>query len=142
MIIKKFDTFLESKNDLWDIIPKSIKEISILFKENGKELYLVGGAVRDFLNNENPKDFDLCTNATPDEILNIVGNKYKTTEQGKSFGVIVIYTRDQPMGIEVATFREESYRSGDIEEFILYIRENKPDNYEERLNLLLNMSKK
>ena len=109
MIIKKFDTFLESKNDLWDIIPKSIKEISILFKENGKELYLVGGAVRDFLNNENPKDFDLCTNATPDEILNIIGNKYKTTEQGKSFGVIVIYTKDQPMGIEVATFREDIY---------------------------------
>jgi tRNA nucleotidyltransferase/poly(A) polymerase len=109
MIIKKFDVFLESKNDLWDIIPNSIKEISILFKENGKELYLVGGAVRDFLNNENPKDFDLCTNATPDEILNIVGNKYKTTEQGKSFGVIVIYTKDQPMGIEVATFREDIY---------------------------------
>ena len=109
MIIKKFDTFLESKNDLWDIIPKSIKEISILFKENGKELYLVGGAVRDFLNNENPKDFDLCTNATPDEILNIVKDKYKTTEQGKSFGVIVIYTKDQPMGIEVATFREDMY---------------------------------
>ena len=109
MIIKKFDTFLESKNDLWDIIPKSIKEISILFREKDKELYLVGGAVRDFLNNENPKDFDLCTNATPDEILNIVGNKYKTTEQGKSFGVIVIYTKDQPMGIEVATFREDIY---------------------------------
>jgi len=109
MIIKKFDVFLESKNDFWDIIPNSIKEISILFKENGKELYLVGGAVRDFLNNENPKDFDLCTNATPDEILNIIGNKYKTTEQGKSFGVIVIYTKDQPMGIEVATFREDIY---------------------------------
>jgi tRNA nucleotidyltransferase/poly(A) polymerase len=109
MIIKKFDVFLESKNDLWDIIPQSIKDISILFKENGRNLYLVGGAVRDFLNNENPKDFDLCTNATPDEILNIVGSKYKTTEQGKSFGVIVIYTVDQPMGIEVATFREDIY---------------------------------
>lgn len=109
MIIKKFDVFLETKNDLWDIIPQSIKDISILFKENGRNLYLVGGAVRDFLNNENPKDFDLCTNAKPDEILNIVGNKYKTTEQGKSFGVIVIYTVDQPMGIEVATFREDIY---------------------------------
>jgi tRNA nucleotidyltransferase/poly(A) polymerase len=109
MKIKKFDAFLESKNDLYDIVPQSIKDISILFKENGKELYLVGGAVRDFINNENPKDFDLCTNATPDEILNIVKNKYKTTEQGKSFGVIVIYTKDQPMGIEVATFREDVY---------------------------------
>lgn len=108
-IIKKFNTFLESKNDLYDIIPQSIKDISILFKNNDKELYLVGGAVRDFLNNESPKDFDLCTNATPDEILNIVGNKYKTTEHGKSFGVIVIYTNDQPMGIEVATFREDIY---------------------------------
>lgn len=109
MKIKKFDTFLESKNDLYDIIPQSIKDISILFKENGKELYLVGGAVRDFLTNETPKDFDLCTNATPDEILTIVKNKYKTAEQGKSFGVIVIYTKDQPMGIEVATFREDMY---------------------------------
>jgi len=109
MKIKKFDTFLESKNDLYDIIPQSIKDISLLFKKNGKDLYLVGGAVRDFLNNQNPKDFDLCTNASPDEIINIVKNKYKTTEQGKSFGVIVIYTKDQPMGIEVATFREDMY---------------------------------
>ena len=109
MKIEKLNTFLSNKNDFYNIIPKSIKDISILFKKNGKDLYLVGGAVRDFLNNENPKDFDLCTNATPDEILNIIGYKYKTTEQGKSFGVIVIYTKDQPMGVEVATFREDIY---------------------------------
>lgn len=112
MIIKKYNKFLESteeNKDLWHIIPQSIKDINILFKEFGKELYLVGGAVRDFLNNENPKDFDLCTNATPDDILNIVGDRYKTTQQGKAFGVIVVYTYDQPMGIEIATFREDVY---------------------------------
>lgn len=110
MIIKKFSVFLESiKDDMWDIIPQSVKDLSDLFKKNNKSLFLVGGAVRDFINNESPKDFDLCTEATPDEILKIIGNKYRTTEQGKSFGVIVIYTEDQPMGIEVATFREDMY---------------------------------
>lgn len=108
-MIKKYNTFLESKKDIWNIIPKSIKDINNIFKLNGKELYLVGGCIRDFLNNEKPKDFDLCTNATPDEIIKIIDNKYRVTEQGKSFGVVVVYTKDQPMGIEIATFREDVY---------------------------------
>lgn len=109
MKVLKYKLFLESlKEDMWDIIPKSVKDLQLLFKNNNKKLYVVGGAVRDFINNEQPKDFDLCTDATPDEILKIV-SKYKTNIQGKAFGVIVVYTDDQPMGIEIATFREDIY---------------------------------
>jgi tRNA nucleotidyltransferase/poly(A) polymerase len=140
MLIKKFRMFYESKSDMASIIPKSVKVLHTLFKASGKKLYVVGGAVRDFLNNESPKDFDLCTDATPDEVLEILGKKYRTNLQGKSFGVVVVYTDDQPKGMEIATFRDESYRNSDMDEFILYIRESKPIDYEKRINLLLNLS--
>lgn len=108
MIIKKYDKFLESqKDDMWSIIPESVKELHKLFQSKGKKLYVVGGAVRDYLNNDIPKDFDLCTDALPDEVLSILGNKYRTNLQGKAFGVVVVFTEDQPSGMEIATFRED-----------------------------------
>jgi tRNA nucleotidyltransferase/poly(A) polymerase len=90
-------------------VPKSINDLHILFKQYDKKLYLVGGSVRDFLNNVKPKDFDLATNALPNEVIDIIGNKYKTNLQGKSFGVVVVYTDDIPSGIEIATFRSDIY---------------------------------
>ena len=41
---------------------------------NKKELYLVGGCVRDMLLGKQPKDYDLTTNATPDEVKEICDN--------------------------------------------------------------------
>jgi tRNA nucleotidyltransferase/poly(A) polymerase len=93
---------------MWDIIPSSIKELHNLFKSNGKSLYLVGGSVRDFLNKETPKDYDLATDATPDEIL-LITKDYKNHLHGESFGVVVVYTEDTPEGFEIATFRSDIY---------------------------------
>ena len=107
-MITKYKLFCESlKNDMWSIIPQSVKELHELFKSKGKKLYVVGGAVRDFLNSDKPKDFDLCTDALPDEVLEILGSKYKTNLQGKAFGVVVVFTEDEPAGMEIATFRED-----------------------------------
>ncbi len=107
-MITKYKLFCESiKNDMWNIIPQSVKELHELFKSNGKKLYVVGGAVRDFLNSDKPKDFDLATDALPDEVLQILGRKYRTNLQGKAFGVVVVYTEDEPTGMEIATFRED-----------------------------------
>ena len=107
-MITKYKLFCESiKNDMWTIIPQSVKELHELFKSNGKKLYVVGGAVRDFLNSDKPKDFDLATDALPDEVLQILGDKYRTNLQGKAFGVVVVYTKDEPAGMEIATFRED-----------------------------------
>lgn len=110
MIFTKYEQFLESNDgkDMWSIIPNSVKDLHKLFKSNGKKLFVVGGAVRDFRNNEKPKDFDLATDATPDEVQKILKG-YKTQLQGESFGVVVVYTEDQPMGMEIATFREDVY---------------------------------
>lgn len=99
--------FLESNKTMLDIIPQSVKDLHKLFKASGKKLYLVGGAVRDFLTGDKPKDFDLATDALPDEVLGIIGDKYRTNLQGRAFGVVVAYTKDQPEGMEIATFRED-----------------------------------
>lgn len=107
MKIKRYNQFLESKSDMWDIIPQSVKDLHILFQSAGKKLYLVGGSVRDFLTGDKPKDFDLATNALPDEVLEIIGDKFRTNLQGKAFGVVVVYTKEVPEGMEIATFRED-----------------------------------
>jgi tRNA nucleotidyltransferase/poly(A) polymerase len=92
---------------MWDIIPQSVKDLNELFKEHGKKLYLVGGSVRDFLTGDKPKDFDLATDALPDEVIDIVGKTYRTNLQGKAFGVVVVFTKEVPEGMEIATFRED-----------------------------------
>ena len=107
-LITKYKKFLESKTML-DIIPQSVKDLHKLFAAHGKKLYLVGGSVRDFLTGDKPKDFDLATDALPDEVLEILGDKFRTNLQGKAFGVVVVFTKDQPEGMEIATFREDIY---------------------------------
>jgi len=107
MKLKRYTQFLESKSDMWDIIPDSVKELHKLFQGKGKKLYLVGGSVRDFLTGDKPKDFDLATDALPDEVLEIVDGKYRTNLQGRAFGVVVVFTDEVPEGMEIATFRED-----------------------------------
>jgi tRNA nucleotidyltransferase/poly(A) polymerase len=107
MKLKRYNQFLESKSDMWDIIPQSVKDLHTLFQSAGKKLYLVGGSVRDFLTGDRPKDFDLATNALPDEVLEIIGDKFRTNLQGKAFGVVVVYTKEVPEGMEIATFRQD-----------------------------------
>jgi tRNA nucleotidyltransferase/poly(A) polymerase len=102
MKIKKFKEFTGMD------LPKSILEISGAFHEKGKKLFVVGGAVRDFLKGKSPKDFDLATDATPDESLSILrGKKFRTLEVGKAFGVVKAITSDFPEGVEIATFRTD-----------------------------------
>lgn len=52
-------------------IPQHILEISKKFIDSGFEIYLVGGCVRDMLQNKMPKDWDLTTSATPEEMLQL-----------------------------------------------------------------------
>ena len=73
-----------------------------MLEENGFEAYLVGGAVRDLLFGIKPKDFDVVTNATPDQIHHLfrrsrlIGRRFKL--------VHVIYGREI---IEVSTYRSQ-----------------------------------
>jgi tRNA nucleotidyltransferase/poly(A) polymerase len=88
-------------------IPNDIIEISKEFNKAGKDLFVVGGAVRDFLQQKVPHDFDLVTNALPEESKKILNNWNVSDEQGKSFGVLRIYTKNEPLGHELATYRHD-----------------------------------
>jgi tRNA nucleotidyltransferase/poly(A) polymerase len=91
-------------------IPRDILDIKRIFSQNNKELYLVGGCVRDALLNKTPKDFDLATNANPDEVESILNrNGYTSVSIGKAFGVIVAITNNDEY--EIATFRTDSTES-------------------------------
>ncbi|MDR1073772.1 MAG: polynucleotide adenylyltransferase, partial [Treponema sp.] len=49
-------------------IPRILKDIALIFTASGKQSFLVGGAVRDMLRGEQAHDFDLATDATPEEV--------------------------------------------------------------------------
>lgn len=98
--------------DLKHIIPRahhhvsktdiSANALTVLNRLNraGFQAYLVGGSVRDLLLHQTPKDFDVATNATPNQIKNlfrnarIIGRRFKLAH--------ILYHREI---IEVATFR-------------------------------------
>jgi len=81
-------------------------------QERGYIAYWAGGCVRDQLLGRVPKDYDVATNATPDEVRNIFGMK-RTFAVGAAFGVITVNGPPGAGQIEVATFRtDSSYRDG------------------------------
>ena len=106
---EQFILLLEAKQTLKLGVPKDVKDLHKLFKKNKKELYVVGGAVRDALLGKKPKDFDLATDAKPDEVVEIVTKAgYNTIgEVGQQFGVVIVQTPDFRDGMEIATFRED-----------------------------------
>jgi poly(A) polymerase len=86
------------------------KAIGIIerLRDQGYEGYLAGGCVRDMLIGKTPQDYDITTNATPDDIVKLFP---KTIPVGAQFGVVLVMIESQPF--EVATFRHDGpYKDG------------------------------
>jgi poly(A) polymerase len=92
--------------------------ISIIqtLRRHGFLAYLVGGCVRDLLLEREPADFDIATNATPAQVMEIFPDTYAVGEQ---FGVVLVPIPEEHRGaaksgtLEVATFRSDlSYSDG------------------------------
>jgi poly(A) polymerase len=60
-------------------------------RERGHRAYLVGGCVRDLLLGREPADYDVATDATPDEVMRIFPDTYAV---GAQFGVVLVPTRE------------------------------------------------
>jgi len=82
------------KHDAFEIVRK--------LQEAGYEAYFAGGCVRDVLLGRKPKDYDVATNARPDEVEALFP---KTIAVGKAFGVIAVMNGKTLT--EVATFRKD-----------------------------------
>lgn len=75
------------------------------------QAYLAGGCVRDLLLGIEPKDFDVATSATPDQVLQLLPDR-KTLMVGAHFGVVLVRESDG-ISTEVATFRQDgAYSDG------------------------------
>src|SRR5690606_24245316 len=75
-------------------------------RREGYQALLAGGCVRDLLRDQIPQDYDVATNATPDQARNVFG-RHRTIAVGASFGVIIVIGSAEAGNIEVATFRSE-----------------------------------
>ena len=79
-------------------------------RDAGHAALWAGGCVRDHVLGRVPKDFDVATGATPDEIREIFGQR-RTLAIGASYGVITVLGPKRAGQIEVATFRRDAVYS-------------------------------
>ncbi len=89
-------------------IPKEVQSITEKIEKRGFEAYIVGGCVRDFLLDKNPKDWDITTNAKPEEIQKI----FPASFYNNKFGTVTVVNRDaeneNSRNIEITTYRVDT----------------------------------
>lgn len=113
MFVKK-TSFRWTDMDLWN----SLLGLFDAFKHADKELYLVGGCVRDLLLGKTPKDYDLCTNATPEEVKALLSKQsyydqelgqrceiYHFVDTGLQHGTITVLDTCYHRSFEITTYR-------------------------------------
>lgn len=90
-------------------IPTHILWVSEALSKNNFESYLVGGCVRDLLLGREPKDYDVTTNAKPEEIIQIFGEDNTVYEN--NFGTV---------GIKIKTTIDDKEETAEIVEVTTY----------------------
>jgi len=104
-----------------------LKEIASIFNNNGKQVYLVGGAVRDMIRGKDIHDWDLATDALPQEVTNFVRRaRGKVIPTGIKHGTVTVLYKKH--SAEVTTFRTESdYSDGRRPDQVHYTSEIQED---------------
>ena len=85
-----------------------LDQLSSIYKEKEFKLFLVGGAVRDFILDIDTTDFDFTTNASPEESLKLLNeNGFKTTKIGIKYGTIEALIDEYTA--HITQFRSDTY---------------------------------
>lgn len=84
------------------IVPPQARTACEMLKEKGFQAYLVGGAIRDSLLGLAPTDWDITTDAKPEEVEELFEKSLPT---GKQFGTITIFIDKKPL--EITTMRSD-----------------------------------
>ena len=87
-------------------IPKEVEEVGETLEKAGFKPYLVGGCVRDLLLGRGPKDWDIATDAKPEEVRQVFPDSVYENE----FGTVMVRIKNQESrikGVEVTTFRKD-----------------------------------
>lgn len=73
-------------------VPEEVLKVVKTLKDKGFEAYLIGGCVRDILLERKPKDWDVTTNAKPEEIISL----FPDTFYENNYGTVGVVNKDQP----------------------------------------------
>ncbi|MBU3918690.1 CCA tRNA nucleotidyltransferase, partial [Patescibacteria group bacterium] len=91
------------------IIPKPVKEVIEKLENKGFQAFVVGGCVRDVLLKKEPNDWDIATNARPEQVGKIFPKSFAINK----FGTTTVLTKSKKVNlkeVEITTFRtEEKY---------------------------------
>lgn len=89
-------------------VPKEVSRVTEELEKAGFEAYLVGGCVRDLLRGKTPKDWDITTNAKPDDIMELFDDTFYNNEFG-TVGILNEQTGDETLKvIQVTPYRLEA----------------------------------
>lgn len=92
-------------------VTPGIKKLHQVMNTNGFEVRIVGGAVRDLVLGKNPKDIDMATNATPDEMIEIFNkNNIRYEPTGLQHGTLTVIINNDI--IEITTLRVDTEQDG------------------------------
>lgn len=90
-----------------ELIPESVSRVTRIIQEAGFDAYIVGGCVRDAIRSIKPKDWDITTNAKPNDIISL----FPHTFYDNNFGTVGIVNEDEKDEtlkiIEVTTYRTD-----------------------------------
>jgi len=104
-------------------IPRAVEYILSHLEYNGYNAYLVGGSTRDIFNYKNPKDYDICSNATPEQVKKLF-NKVILT--GERHGTVTVILNNEHY--EVTTLRKDGiYKDNRNPEEVYFTNDLKED---------------
>lgn len=104
-------------------IPVILQKMNNIFEKNGFKAYLVGGAVRDMFMNKEASDWDVATDATPEQVISAFK---KVIPTGIAHGTVTVHFMGEE--IEVTTFRiEQGYSDGRHPDKVLYASDIEED---------------
>ncbi len=113
------------KTNLKILIPECLEKLASIFP---KDLYIVGGKVRNFLLNIDNEDYDLCSCLTIDELEEVIKNTtFELKFKNKNLSTAKIIA--DGMAFDYATFRQEAYEEGGqrIPKFINFVESPEKD---------------
>ena len=87
------------------MIPVNVRDIMTILNCAGFQAYVVGGSVRDVVLGKEPSDFDLATDARPEQVHDLFDN-VKSTENSRAHGTVFVD------GVDVTTFRTDHDEDG------------------------------
>ncbi len=107
------------------VIPENVLYALDTLNKNGYEAYLVGGCVRDMIMGNEPSDFDITTNALPDEIVKCFSDK-KCVLSGMKHGTVAPIIDYEV--IEITTYRiDGEYKDSRHPESVYFTKRTEDD---------------